>query len=242
MFYVFITRTQMNYHKLYNSIISRAIGRDIDGYTEKHHIIPKCIGGDDRPGNIAILTANEHYVAHQLLAKMYPNENGLWFALRMMSAGNSKHKRNNKQYAWVRKRAALAHSKQFKGTSTGGHKYTTGHTMSVGEKNGMYGKSHTAATKHLMSEKASNRSDEAKHNMSVAASSRKYTPEGRKLLSDARKGAGNNMYGKIHSNDTKQLMSAKAKNRPKVTCEHCNKTCQASMYTRWHGKNCKHKN
>jgi len=30
-------------------------------------------------------------------------------------------------------------------------------------------------------------------------------------------------------------------NHPLVTCEHCGKTLQKGLYTRWHGDNCKHK-
>lgn len=36
------------YTKWYFGIISKALARDIyEGYTEKHHIIPKALGGDD---------------------------------------------------------------------------------------------------------------------------------------------------------------------------------------------------
>jgi hypothetical protein len=38
-------------------------------YTERHHIIPKCIGGTDEPSNIVRLSAREHYIAHRLLVK-----------------------------------------------------------------------------------------------------------------------------------------------------------------------------
>ena len=67
----------MNYEKHYNLLIERAKTRVIKGYTEKHHIIPKCMGGTDDASNISILTPEEHYIAHLLLVKMYPsNETG----------------------------------------------------------------------------------------------------------------------------------------------------------------------
>jgi predicted transcriptional regulator len=40
------------------------------GYTEKHHILPRCLGGEESVDNIAVLTAREHYIAHLLLTKM----------------------------------------------------------------------------------------------------------------------------------------------------------------------------
>lgn len=40
------------------------------GYTEKHHIIPKSLGGDNSKENIVRLTAKEHFVCHRLLCKM----------------------------------------------------------------------------------------------------------------------------------------------------------------------------
>lgn len=42
------------------------------GYYEKHHIIPKCVGGEDKPNNYVLLTYREHIKAHYLLTKIYP--------------------------------------------------------------------------------------------------------------------------------------------------------------------------
>lgn len=53
-------------------IKSRSINTS-QGYTEKHHIIPRCLGGSDEQENIVKLTAREHYIAHLLLTKMFPN-------------------------------------------------------------------------------------------------------------------------------------------------------------------------
>lgn len=39
-------------------------------YYEKHHIIPKSVGGNDNPDNICILLPREHFVCHWLLTKM----------------------------------------------------------------------------------------------------------------------------------------------------------------------------
>lgn len=96
----------MNYKKHYDLLINRAINRTIDGYTENHHIIPRCMGGIDEKSNLVKLTPEEHYVAHQLLVKIYPEVNGLVFAVLMMS-GKNNHKfmiRNNKTFGWIRRK------------------------------------------------------------------------------------------------------------------------------------------
>ena len=64
----------MDYQKHYNLLISRARNRVVEGYTEKHHIVPRCIGGDDGNGNIVTLTAREHFIVHMLLCKFTKGE------------------------------------------------------------------------------------------------------------------------------------------------------------------------
>ena len=82
----------MNYQKIYNQIINRAKTRQIEGYIEKHHIVPKCLGGEDIKENIIQLTSREHFICHQLLCEMYPNEFKLKQALFLMSIGKQKNK------------------------------------------------------------------------------------------------------------------------------------------------------
>ncbi len=58
------------YTTWYNNIITNAQVRVIDGYTEKHHIIPKSFGGSNKKDNLVSLTAREHFICHLLLTKM----------------------------------------------------------------------------------------------------------------------------------------------------------------------------
>lgn len=58
------------YTKYYYDIINRVKSREIVGYSERHHIIPKCIGGSNDALNIVKLTAREHFICHRLLIKM----------------------------------------------------------------------------------------------------------------------------------------------------------------------------
>jgi hypothetical protein len=80
----------MKYIKIYNQIIDRAKTRQIEGYTEKHHVIPKCLGGSNDKDNIVQLTAREHFLCHQLLCEIYPNNDKLKYALFLMAIGKNK--------------------------------------------------------------------------------------------------------------------------------------------------------
>ena len=94
----------MNYEKHYNLLINRAKTRSISGYTEKHHIIPKCMGGNDDASNLVELTAEEHYIAHLLLVKMYPNKGKLIYAANMMTVDAHGGRSTNKRYKWVKEK------------------------------------------------------------------------------------------------------------------------------------------
>jgi hypothetical protein len=83
----------MDYTRIYNQIIKRAQTRKLEGYVEKHHVIPKCMGGLDIKENIVELTAREHFLCHRLLCEIYPQELKLWYALFLMAIG--KQKRTN---------------------------------------------------------------------------------------------------------------------------------------------------
>ncbi|MHB8871593.1 MAG: NUMOD3 domain-containing DNA-binding protein [Candidatus Doudnabacteria bacterium] len=77
----------MDYAKIYNAIILRASSENrvkgIDSYFEKHHIVPRCMGGADNADNLVLLTAREHFVCHKLLVEIYPTENKLKYAFYM---------------------------------------------------------------------------------------------------------------------------------------------------------------
>ena len=89
----------MNYSAHYDRLINRARCRALEGYRERHHVLPMCMGGGNEPLNLVELTAEEHYVAHQLLAKMHPAVPGLvWSALRL-ARGCYGHK----AYGWLRR-------------------------------------------------------------------------------------------------------------------------------------------
>ena len=67
----------MDYMLQYYKLIRKAIDRGWSKktaivYVEKHHIVPKRLGGSNELDNLACLTAREHFVAHKLLFKAMP--------------------------------------------------------------------------------------------------------------------------------------------------------------------------
>jgi hypothetical protein len=80
----------MNELRHYVNLVRRAENRPAPvGYTEGHHIFPRCVFGDN--DRVVVLTAREHYVAHLLLWKVYKkrygkceNTRNLGYALLMM--------------------------------------------------------------------------------------------------------------------------------------------------------------
>lgn len=66
------------YSNWYYSIINKSKNRINNGYIERHHIIPRSLGGSDNHENIALLTAKEHFICHLLLTKMCISQKDEW--------------------------------------------------------------------------------------------------------------------------------------------------------------------
>lgn len=65
-------------------------------YVEKHHILPKSMGGSNTKNNLVELTTKEHFVAHKLLVRFTKGESHkkMCFAFRSMCH----FKRENRTY------------------------------------------------------------------------------------------------------------------------------------------------
>ena len=150
----------MNYWKIYDSLITRAVERTstADVYYEKHHIIPKCIGGDNSKSNLVLLTSSEHFLAHQLLIKMYPNEPKLVFAAQMMLYGTTKHKRfNNKEFSWLvdrrREASKILNTGKIVSEETKNKMSMAKKGKVCGAANNFYGKTHSEEFKKAQSKR-----------------------------------------------------------------------------------------
>jgi len=106
-----------NYLKHYNQLCStrKLLGRTKNDavYYEKHHIIPKSLGGFNSVDNLVLLTAREHYIAHLLLYNHYKIIGGdsfrkMAFALVSMASTNKNLNSiilNSRQYALIKEAA-----------------------------------------------------------------------------------------------------------------------------------------
>lgn len=158
----------MKYEQHYARLIERARVRELRGYRERHHILPRCMGGNDSPDNLVFLTAEEHYVAHQLLVKINPHVPGLaWAAVKMAQQCTG-----NKAYAWLRLRHAANAAEQLRG-----NKRTLGYR-------------HSAETKARIAEAIRRRgiSAEVRAKMAASATGKKRTAEQRARMSMAQRG------------------------------------------------------
>jgi len=98
----------MNHQRIYEEIIQIAKSENRKKlrkknpnyiYYEKHHIIPRCLGGKNEDDNFVLLTAKEHYVCHELLTHIYPTYRKLALALMRMSGNIEKYKTSARDYA-----------------------------------------------------------------------------------------------------------------------------------------------
>jgi len=196
----------MNYQKIYNQIIKKAKIRKNTGYIEKHHIIPKCLGGSNKKENLVELTAREHFLCHMLLCEIYPNENKLKYALYLMNIGKQKHKNVNYQissrtYDRLRQEHSLMltgkprsfETKQKISKNRKGIKHLDSTKQKISEsRKGIKHQNHTNGTDHKNSGKS--KTEKHKNKMSESAKLRKathvipHTEETKKVMSIKRKG------------------------------------------------------
>lgn len=76
----------MDYDKHYQNLITKhgLVSKPLTGYFERHHVLPKCLGGKDTFDNLVYLSARCHLLAHWLLMKAIPEEKGLKIAYATM--------------------------------------------------------------------------------------------------------------------------------------------------------------
>jgi hypothetical protein len=201
--------TPMDYTRIYNSLIDRARGRIVEGYTESHHIVPRCMGGGDEVSNLVELTPEEHFLAHQLLVKMYPSNPKLLFAASMMIADSCGQRVNNKMFGWIKRKWVEAVREQRTGVP---HSEETKQKI----RESKIGRPRSEETKQKIRESKIGRSgnprqpltEEHKQKLLEANLGRHLSDEHKKKLSDSQK-------GKAKSEETKAKISAAHKGKKK---------------------------
>lgn len=193
----------MDYSSHYDRLISRAKLRVLDGYRERHHIIPKCMGGGNEPVNLVYLTAEEHLVAHELLVNIYPDVRGLVIAAVRMARKCG----GNKAYGWLRRKAAEAmrgntHARGIKHSPETRAKVSA----SMLGNTHMLGKTPSIETRAKMSAAHKGRVFTAEHREKIGAAQRgqKRGP----ISQERREKISNGLKGRICSSETRAKLSA----------------------------------
>jgi hypothetical protein len=116
--------TANKYTRWYYNIIDRAEIRELsaDRYYEKHHIIPKSLGGNNDKNNLVKLTAREHFICHWLLTKMVANTKEkyqMWNAFSCMlyreNPNQERHKVSSRVFENIKFVGAKIKSENFSG-------------------------------------------------------------------------------------------------------------------------------
>lgn len=61
----------MDYSRIYSEFIADRKRLAPEGYFERHHIMPRSLGGSDERSNLIDLSPEDHFFAHLLLAKIH---------------------------------------------------------------------------------------------------------------------------------------------------------------------------
>lgn len=106
------------YEKVYQDLMESRKTRGLDKtklsyYTEKHHIIPKCMGGNNDSENLVLLTMREHILAHYILTRIYPDNLGIVRASAAMLVKNKYRHNTSTRLAESIRENYTNHSKDF---------------------------------------------------------------------------------------------------------------------------------
>lgn len=203
----------------YYKIVNHFTNLKIDGYTERHHIIPRSLGGKDNLENLVSLPARAHFICHLLLVKMTTGQ----AKMKMKYAATFMMGRNN-----ITRTSRLYHNIRT------GWKQNEEHIRKKVESRKGY--RHSPETIDKLKNKARTRKPvykTCKCGITIDAGNyKKYHGDN----------CGIKGLWKI-SDEQKQKISAANKGRvlPKIECPHCGKLADGGNYKRWHGNNCKSK-
>lgn len=219
----------MNYQKIHDQIINLAKIRVISIITEKHHIIPKCMGGTNDVANIVKLTPKEHFIIHKLLCEIYPDNIKLHYALwRMMNPQTKNHKRSYNISANEYNRRRAIHREEIR-------------KLGLANK----GRITSSDTKQKLREIRKHQiiTNETKQKISNTLKGKLKDPmtsETKQKISNALKGKHKGKPKPIRTETHRKNLSISLKNRPVISCPHC-AICSISKSNmiRYHFDNCK---
>lgn len=128
---IFEKSNKLKYAKWYKQLCENAQSRIIEEgvYYERHHIIPKNVGGNNSRKNLVRLTGREHYIAHLLLTRMFNSAN---YKIKMLAAfgGFISQNRNNARKLTSRQ---IEIARKAKSDAQKGKKFTEEHKKRIGD-------------------------------------------------------------------------------------------------------------
>lgn len=207
-------------------------------YHERHHIIPKCLGGTNNEDNLIDLFAKEHFIAHKLLAQENPENQSLIYAWHMMSTVRNSERLEISPEEYEEARIAFVESITGENNPFYGKNISDEHKQKISEANKgkifslehckKLSESHTGVNNPNYGKSPS---EETRIKLSNSNKGQTRSEETCKRLSEVNKGRhvgkNNNFYGKHHSKETKEKISIANKGRPSP-----NKGVSASEETR----------
>jgi hypothetical protein len=262
-----INKYMNKYTKWYNNICKRGQNRVIEGYTEKHHIIPESfysirkrkgpsgwiVGDSDAIENITHLTDREHELAHYLLTKIHKDNKQAYFKvlkayeMRSMVNSNQEGKRyfSSRRLAGVRAERAKLQSEVMKGEGNPnyGKKWTDEQKEEQRQKvigNTLTKEQHEKLVKNITGKKKPPITAEHRASLKASHKSKQADFDG-SLSEETRKRIGDKLRGRKQTEEEKLVRSLAnmGKKREKKLCPHCDQHVAVNGYARFHGDRCK---
>lgn len=218
------------YHTWYNNIVQAAKSRSLTEKFDRHHIIPKSLGGSNDHNNIVKLTYREHFICHWLLTKFTTGDSKrkMVFAAWQQSRP-AKHKNlhiTSRTYAHLRSML----SETYTGIKRSPFSEKTKENMRRGAKNRKKVEYSTERIEQLrqlaISRKGIPLSDDHKEKISGALRGREFSKDHKRKISDAKTGKSRQPFsiewrekisisnkGKTASSETRKKMSESNKGK-----------------------------
>lgn len=241
----------MDYQKAYDDLICAAKARVLScDYKETHHVIPRCLGGNNSKENLVDLTLREHFVAHKLLTKIYPTHPKIHAAFTMMFRGKCRDELRFTSHDFELRRKSYYIANK--------HSHLKGMVM-VKDVDGVVLKVSNTDPRYVSGElvhinKGRPMAPQTKDAIMNAVVGREAWNKGKKLSDDHRKKIIAAQTGTKRSDESKarskQALTdfyaknphhTKGKPQQKVTCPHCGKI-GGNVMKKYHFDNCKKRN
>lgn len=208
----------------YFKLIRFAQASTFDGYTERHHIVPKSMGGVDDESNMVALTPRLHYLAHYLLWKAFRNRK-MAFAFHVMIHGDPYNVRYSKLTSKSYELLVVECRELNRGSNHPSYGKKRSEESKVNQRLAVKGKKWTQERR----EKLSKSMIEYHRN-----NKRVVSDETKRKISDANRGKS-----KPFTEEHIAALNVHALNKAQLVCPHCGKQGQYANMKRWHFDNCK---